>query len=104
MSFLDQANTFYSEPEQEAISQPILRESGALDIATQIPATASNPVYSRYNDAGQDTFAPLPQPSDPSFQPATEPPQPVQSGFQFQPWMILAAGAALVLYLRSDQE
>ncbi len=38
--------------------------------------------------------------TDPTFQPGVAP----VSGFQFQPWMILAAGAALVLLMRDDKK
>ncbi len=103
--------TFYSEtypntggiptqtPDQSSMAQD--NASFAND-AGELPAT-TNPVYTRYNDAGEDTFAPLPSQMDPSFQPSSTLPTPPATGFQFEPWMLLAAGAALVLYLRGEK-
>ena len=39
--------------------------------------------------------------SDPSFLPGQAP---VSSGFEFKPWMLLAAGAALVILMRDDKK
>ncbi len=112
MSLYDTSgSTFYSEtypnpgiPSQTPDAQSMTQDTQSFaNDSGELPQTI-NPVYTRYNDAGEDTFAPLPSPMDPSFQPATEQPQPVQTGFQFQPWMLLAAGAALVLWMRSEKE
>lgn len=102
-------SAFYSEtypnpggfaPDQHSVAQ----DSASFANIPEQPAAVVSPVYTRYNDAGQDTFAPLPQPSDPSFQPATTQPPPAQpTGFQFQPWMLLALGAAFVLWNRSQE-
>lgn len=99
--------SFYSETYPNPGSQAPDQASMAQDTqsfntdAGELPQTIT-PQYSRYSDSGQDTFAPS-SVTDPTFQPATQLPQPVQTGFQFQPWMLLAAGAALVLYLRSEK-
>lgn len=112
MSLYDSSGSaFYSEqypnmiaPEESPAEQHASAESAFAQDSGELPQTA-NPVYTRYNDAGVDTFAPLPQTMDTSFQPANVQPQAAQpTGFQFQPWMLLAAGAALVLYLRSEKE
>jgi hypothetical protein len=100
-------SAFYSEPNPANIGSPVpdnqqfQQDSQTFDQQTQIPQSAATPVYTRYNDAGEDTFAPSQTPMDPTFQPDVQPAP--QTGFQFQPWMLLAAGAALVLMMRNDR-
>lgn len=102
-------STFYSEPNLESIGSPqdstiqMQKESATFaNDAGELPQTIT-PQYSRYNDSGVDTFAPS-SVTDQTFQPATQQPQPAATGFQFQPWMILAAGALLVMWMRSEHE
>lgn len=108
MNDFTSSGSFYSEPNPASIGSPVpnnqqfQQDSQTFDQQTQTPQTAANPVYTRYNDAGEDTFAPSPTPMDSSFQPASQAPQ-TQTGFQFQPWMLLAAGAALVLFMRNEK-
>jgi hypothetical protein len=93
------SSAFYSEPTPEAIGSPTLKETGAIDAATQIPLTAATPAYSGYADSGTDSFAPSAV-VDPTFQAALQDPQapPPQTGIPL--WLILGAGALLVMFLR----
>jgi len=101
-------SAFYSEPNPASIGNPtdptIQMQQDSATFASdsgELPQTIT-PQYSRYNDSGQDTFAPSSETTDATFEPANQLPQP--TGFQLQPWMLLAAGALLVLYMRSDHE
>lgn len=108
MSFDPSGSAFYVEPAQEQISKD--SQAFAAADAIDVKGTPVTPPYTRYNEAGDDTFAPLPTSSNSEFAPKRDGiewnernmPAP-QTGFQFQPWMLLAIGAALVLWMRSEK-
>lgn len=108
-------SAFYVEPPSESITpqESAGEQTAAADRAfaaadaIEVIGTPVNPPYTRYNEAGDDTFAPQPNPMNPDFAPQggqaqQAPMQQAATGFQFQPWMLLALGAAVVLWLRSE--
>lgn len=82
-----------------SVKPEMAKDDVIFSAATDQPADSPSIVNPPYQEPGAQSFAPLnPEVLDPSFQPQlVDVPNPV---FQFQPWMILAAGALIVLLMR----
>lgn len=82
-----------------SVKPEMAQDEAIFSAATDQPQDSPSIVNPPYQEPGAESFAPLnPEVLAPTFQPLlADVPNPV---FQFQPWMILAAGALLVLLMR----